>query len=371
MLTTVAISLVAGILLGFAAGFLSHRYLAARGAAARSAGAQSRRGEAEREAKGIVREAEIQARAEVLKAREAFEASVKEQRRELNETASGLNKREQSLVQREENLDRKADVLDRREESIEKKAAAAEKAADEARAARKEADAARADADGRLERLAGMTRARVFDIAANGGTALTSLGYVPYAYVNDAAPTNNLSRVGYYIELKRKDTDLDDYHDLTRWIWVSCDAFGDRTLADVGIPLTTVNQCAVNRLRVISNMPGIESTAADENNVRGWVEFWPSQYNVDPSGKVDAPAKVFRCDWNDKRSDNMSGYGSMQVHDWKSGATIWALNNFNGDATCDIGIGNNEDGDHPDWTFMHNASRWRTRRLSIFVQPRQ
>ena len=158
MLTTVAISLVAGILLGFAAGFLSHRYLAARGAAARSAGAQSRRGEAEREAKGIVREAEIQARAEVLKAREAFEASVKEQRRELNETASGLNKREQSLVQREENLDRKADVLDRREESIEKKAAAAEKAADEARAARKEADAARADADRRLERLAGMTR---------------------------------------------------------------------------------------------------------------------------------------------------------------------------------------------------------------------
>ena len=158
MLTTVVVSLVAGILLGFAAGFLAHRYLAARGAAAGAAGARTRRADAEREAKGIVREAEIQARAEVLKAREAFESSVKEQRRELNETASGLNKREQSLVQREENLDRKADVLDRREDSVEKKAAAAEKAAEEARAARKEADSARADADARLERLAGMTR---------------------------------------------------------------------------------------------------------------------------------------------------------------------------------------------------------------------
>jgi len=209
---------------------------------------------------------------------------------------------------------------------------------------------------------AGMTRARVFDIAANGGTALTSLGYVPYAYVNDAAPTNNLSRVGYYIELKRKDTDLDDYHDLTRWIWVSCDAFGDRTLADVGIPLTTVNQCAVNRLRVVSNMPGIESTAADENNVRGWVEFWPSQYNVDPSGKVDAPAKVFRCDWNDKRSDNMSGYGSMQVHRFTPGEAnpaqvMFAFNRWTGADCYEIGIGNfSHNGKSIDQTWMGDAT---------------
>ena len=212
--------------------------------------------------------------------------------------------------------------------------------------------------------LDGMTRARVFDIAANGGTALTSLGYVPYAYVNDAAPTNNLSRVGYYIELKRKDTDLDDYHDLTRWIWVSIDAFGDRTLADVGIPLTTVNQCAVNRLRVISNMPGIESTAADESNVRGWVEFWPSTYNVDPSGKVDAPAKVFRCDWNAKRPDDMSGYGTMQVHRFTPGEAnpaqvMFAFNRWTASSSpCyEIGIGNfSHQGKSIDYTWMGDAT---------------
>ena len=210
--------------------------------------------------------------------------------------------------------------------------------------------------------LDGMTRACVFDIAANGGTSLASLGYVPYAYVNDAAPTSNLSRVGYYIELKRKDTDLDDYHDLTRWIWVSIDAFGNRTLADVGIPLTTVNQCAVNRLRVISNMPGIESTAADESNVRGWVEFWPSTYGVDPSGKVDAPAKVFRCDWNDKRADNMSGYGTMQIHRFTPGEAnpaqvMFAFNRWTGSDCYEIGIGNfSHNGKAIDQTWMGDAT---------------
>ncbi len=210
--------------------------------------------------------------------------------------------------------------------------------------------------------LDGMTRACVFDIAANGGTSLASLGYVPYAYVNDAAPTSNLSRVGYYIELKRKDTDLDDYHDLTRWIWVSIDAFGDRTLTDVGIPLTTINQCVVNRLRVISNMPGIESTAADENNVRGWVEFWPSQYNVDPSGLVDAPAKTYRCDWNDIRSNNMSGYGSMQVHRFTPGEAnpaqvMFAFNRWTGSDCYEIGIGNfSHNGKAIDQTWMGDAN---------------
>ena len=34
-----------------------------------------------------------------------------------------------------------------------------------------------------------MTRARVFDIAANGGTTLASTAEVPYAFVDPAAPT--------------------------------------------------------------------------------------------------------------------------------------------------------------------------------------
>ncbi|MBQ9430591.1 MAG: hypothetical protein IJU44_03465 [Kiritimatiellae bacterium] len=210
--------------------------------------------------------------------------------------------------------------------------------------------------------LSGMTRARVFDIAANGGTTLTSLGYVPYSIVNDAAPAANLSRVGYYIELKRRDDALNEYHGLTRWIWVSMDAFGDRTLDDVGIPLTTINQCVVSRLRVKTNMPGIESTASDATDVRGWIEFWPSQYNVDPSGKPDAPAKTFRCDWNDIRSNNMSGYGSMQVHRFTPGEAnpaqvMFAFNRWSGTDCYEIGIGNfSHNGKSIDYTWMGDAN---------------
>ena len=146
----VVVSLVVGILLGFAAGFWARAYLLARKEPAAKRAAQARRGSAEREAKEIVREAEIQARSEVLKAREAFEASVKEQRRELNETLSGLNKRERALSQREENMDRKADVLDRREEAIERKAAAAETAAADAKRLAKESEERLAEAEGDL-----------------------------------------------------------------------------------------------------------------------------------------------------------------------------------------------------------------------------
>ena len=212
--------------------------------------------------------------------------------------------------------------------------------------------------------LAGMTRARVFDIAANGGTSLTSLPEVPYTFVNDAAPTKNLSRVGYYIELKRKDTALDDYHDLVRWIWVSIDAFGDRTLADVGIPLATVNQCVVNRLRVISNMPGIESTSADEHNVRGWVEFWPTQYDNDSSGSglPDAPAKTFGCDWNDRRKDDTTRYGTMQVHRFTPGEVnpaqvMFAFNRWANSDCYEIGIGNfSHQGKSIDYTWTGDAN---------------
>ena len=111
-LTAIAVSAAAGLVAGFAAGYKAHEYARRSKAPAASRLREARRADADREAKGIVREAEIQARTEVLKAREAFELSVKEQRRELNETLSSLNKREQALSQREDNLDRKADVLD-------------------------------------------------------------------------------------------------------------------------------------------------------------------------------------------------------------------------------------------------------------------
>ena len=193
--------------------------------------------------------------------------------------------------------------------------------------------------------LTGMTRARTFDVAANTGVDLASLGYVPYSYENPSALTEDIGRVGYYIELKRKDTARGGYHGLVRWLWVSMDAFGGRTIEDVGVPLTKVNQCVVSRLRVASNMPGIESTSAAAVTMRGWVEFWPSSYSGDASGNSAAPANTFSYDWNDKRSDDMSGFGSMQVHRFTPGEAnpaqvMFAFNRWTQNEAYEVGIGN-------------------------------
>ena len=157
-LTAIAVSAAAGLVAGFAAGYKAHEYARRSKAPAASRLREARRADADREAKGIVREAEIQARSEVLKAREAFELSVKEQRRELNETLSSLNKREQALSQREDNLDRKADVLDRKEEAIDRKSAAAEASLGEAKRLAAEAEAVKGRAEAFQQKLAGMTR---------------------------------------------------------------------------------------------------------------------------------------------------------------------------------------------------------------------
>jgi hypothetical protein len=57
----------------------------------------------------------------------------------------------------------------------------------------------------------------------------------------------------------------------------------------------------------------------------------------------------------------------MQVHNAKTGATVFSYNRFNG-GTADIGIGSCGEGQHPDWTFMGNAGGYRARRLTVLVK---
>ena len=123
--------------------------------------ASSRRTEADRDAKSIRREAEIQARAEVLRVREKFEQEVKEQRHNLESLRDNLTKREAGIVEREENLDRKASVLDRKEQTIDRKLDAAESKLAAVETREKDAARAAADASAQLQRLAGMTRDEV------------------------------------------------------------------------------------------------------------------------------------------------------------------------------------------------------------------
>ena len=195
------------------------------------------------------------------------------------------------------------------------------------------------------EYRAGYTRARTFDATAYNGVNLATLGRVPYAYENATAPSVNLSRVGYYIELKRKDNAQSDYHGLVRWMWVSMEAFGDRTLDGVSVPLFYNRQEAVNRLRVKTNMPGIESTAADAMDERGWIQFWPGGFGPSGCGIPGAPANTWGYDWNDTAGSDPSGYGVMKVFRFTPDArnpaqTLFAFGRWAHASNYELGLGN-------------------------------
>ncbi len=99
---------------------------------------------ADQEVKTRLKEADVQARSIVLKAREDFEKTARERNAEMQAAEDRLNARA-------ENLDTRSAEIDARERAAAAAAAAAAKAADDAGAARR-------DADARLEGLAGMTR---------------------------------------------------------------------------------------------------------------------------------------------------------------------------------------------------------------------
>ena len=140
-----------GLIVGVPIGFQIRSMLIKKTAESQKRAAGGRKVDAEREAKGIIREAEIQARAEVLKAREAFESTIKEQRKQVHDTMSALNKREEVLAQREDNLDRK-------EQTIETKSKAVETAETSLKDREKTAAETAAKAESTLAKLAGMTR---------------------------------------------------------------------------------------------------------------------------------------------------------------------------------------------------------------------
>ena len=134
-----ALFILAGALIGFVLRWLIGRWQA--DSIERSARLKAEAMQAEIES--LRKEAEVSARAEVVKAREEFEASIAARRTDQEQA-------EARLAAREESLDRKSTLLDAREAVLKAKA-------DEAEKARRAAEAMRDDADGQLQRLAKMT----------------------------------------------------------------------------------------------------------------------------------------------------------------------------------------------------------------------
>ena len=137
----IAVLLLLGLLLGYALRGLVGRWQAE----SIEKKMRLRDEEAEAEIKARLKEADIAARATVVKVREEFEASTKKRRAELQAI-------EDRQTQREANLDRKAATLDERE------TAAAAKSAEAAKGLR-EAEEKNIAADRRLQELSRMTHA--------------------------------------------------------------------------------------------------------------------------------------------------------------------------------------------------------------------
>lgn len=102
------------------------------------------------EVKSKMKEADISARAEVVKAKEEFEKSTKARRKELQDI-------EDRLTVREENMDKKAAILDKKDQTIAQKQEEVLRKAEEIQQKRVETDRRVQEADARLQKLASMT----------------------------------------------------------------------------------------------------------------------------------------------------------------------------------------------------------------------
>jgi sialate O-acetylesterase len=105
-----------------------------------------------------------------------------------------------------------------------------------------------------------------------------------------------------------------------------------------------------------------------EGLAAGNIEFWPNNYG--PNNAMSVPnASASLWDFGDEMSGPADGYGCMQVHNYDARQTIFAINQWKGGNTADIGIGNST-GETRDWTFTKNASQYEIKRLRVLVRPK-
>lgn len=201
------------------------------------------------------------------------------------------------------------------------------------------------------------------------GNLVSGTGFTDYA-VNNTSDIGGFSRVAYYMELQ-KTGDAQP-----RYVWVSMDAFTNLpTRTGVPTPASgAVFQQTVSNMNVVSNVAGVTNGTGITT---GNIEFWPTNYSAPVVAGIlpGNPGSGTNYDYNDTRTTSGS-YGTMQVHNFGAGHTIFALNNWgasgnSANVLC-MGIGNNPTptSGGVDWTFAVNGSTWDLRRvLQVYVLP--
>ncbi|MBQ6140464.1 MAG: hypothetical protein IJI54_04180, partial [Kiritimatiellae bacterium] len=225
--------------------------------------------------------------------------------------------------------------------------------------------------------LAGFTRVRAIEPTSTLGYA-QNLYTIPYTYA-PAMQETGIAKVGYYIELVRKDTGA------LQALWVDMDAPGS-TWADVALPVTHAQrkQQTVTKLHVWSNFGGVRQVAANDDTVEGYIEFNPVNYGGTDRTGADVMAEPWDnvCGFNDTLTTSGSkGHGCFQLmrkfaepDGVLPGEILFAYNRW-GDTTANpraVGMGTLADFGNLghsssktlDWTFTYGADGSDTANIS-------
>ena len=164
--------------------------------------------------------------------------------------------------------------------------------------------------------------------------------------------SGDLKRVGYLLKLTGNDGSM-------KWVFTAMDPFAD-TAVKVAVPYpgSPTFQTYVTNLEVASNVEGVKTGTFEKGNV----EFWGCNYAPGNRSKIPgASDKSF--DFGDTPTGEAS-YGSMQVHNFQEKQTVFAFNKLRENRNCDLGIGNNPQG-NPDWTFSSSGKNYKNAELYI------
>jgi hypothetical protein len=174
---------------------------------------------------------------------------------------------------------------------------------------------------------------------------------VPYTTNNSGSiASGSFDRIAYYLELDGN------------YVFVSVDAFTNNA-ALIGVPgsagSNTVFQQLLTNMNVVSNVPGV---VTGTGITTGNIEFWKFNYGTNNVNSVPG-ANSGAYDFGDEISPG--NHGSMQIHNYGAGQTLFAVNNFNVSVPGSIGIGN-APSSHTDWTF--SSATYANKQLQILVR---
>jgi sialate O-acetylesterase len=189
---------------------------------------------------------------------------------------------------------------------------------------------------------------------------LTKLGHDIKYEVDNSGKIGPFDRIGYLVELTTSGGE-------ERKLFVSMDAF-TADAKKIGVPSIASQasfQQKVKSMDVFSSVEGITTGTKIET---GNIEFWPDNYGMINAAKVPGASESV-YDFGDETAVPKDGYGSMQVHNYAAGQTLFAINHWIAGPGADIGIGN-APGATKDWTFTGNASSYSSKRLRVFVRAK-